>query len=146
MQIITNAEVRSEVLAALEKAKASEAPILEFSNTMTALYRSSVDWNIRRISAVFGYVLESTGIDLRSVRGTQMETPPRPISDRPTSEVVVPSPRTAMPVAPASEDVSRLRQMIKDAIDMMNVRDLLEMKLPVESLYAVMTRRLGERS
>lgn len=139
-----NEEVRNAIVSTLEKAKAANAPILEFSNTMTALYRTCQDWNRRRIEAVFRHVAESTGIDLRTHEVPRHLNQPGPVEQERQVSESQPLERTvAVPTPSQGDDAAELRKMVKEAVDVMNLHDLLELRLPIGSIHFALSRRAG---
>ena len=147
-EVIGNEEVRNAIISALEKAKLSDAPILEFSNTMTAIYRSGQNWNRRRIDSVFSHVADSTGIDLRgrgTVRYANASVPPErkhaAVEALPLERAAPAAPMAQ--TAPPNDEATELRSMVKDAVDVMSLHDLLEIRLPTGAIHSVLRRRTG---
>lgn len=143
---VQNQEVREIVMAAAAHAASSDMPILEFSNTVSPLYRFSTAWHFRRVNAVLDYLLSSTGVNLRRLPGATTEGRSTTRAVRPTgdagSSVRSAVPSAALPGRPADsgEELEGLRQIAKHAIDRMSVRELLDLRLPLESLRGLARR------
>jgi hypothetical protein len=73
--IPTNHELWPVIFEAMGKARASKSPILEFSKTMSALFRTSSVWHDLRVREVFEFVRESTGVELREIPKLPVEPP-----------------------------------------------------------------------
>lgn len=125
---VKNPQVCQAILDSLDAAKGSEAPILEFSKTMSALYWFSNLWNSARIKAVLEFVSHSTGV-------TPGESTSGTTSARSFATV---SPRYRVPTAhpverSVSDPLEGLRDAVVEAVERMSLRDLLDLKLPVEA-------------
>jgi len=142
VELITNVEVRNAVTSALEAAKTAESPIFEFSTTMTGLYRGCQQWNRHRIDSVLSYVQNSTGIDLRTPRE------PRPSAQQlpaqPTPPPGAEQPLQGSGLATPTDEAAQLRQLLKDAIDLMSFHDLFELRVPAGAMHLAQMRRMGK--
>jgi len=144
--IVSNEDLRMALLAALDKAKGGGSPILDFSNVLGAASRLWPVWNTIRVKAVLDHVARSTGVDLRHHRTATPETkvPPERVSVSSTPPSTYTGPPTSRPpeamqtraekpgVAYRDQTVEGLRRVIKQAIDEMSLREILELRLPVE--------------
>lgn len=138
-EVVSDDEIRREVLAALERAKAASSPILHMSNSLGSLSRLWPAWNGIRVSAVFEHVRQETGIDMRQGASP---TPSSSVSPgRPTPLQPARQPKAVTQVDSAF--LEDLRGALRYAIDRMSLSELLELRVPAE--YLVAGRPHGER-
>lgn len=129
--------LRVVILEKMQEAKDSLAPILEFSRLMTGFYLVSQDWNLMRVGAVADYVQETTGVLLQPAPQPHMSAP-RYSSIRQgrsaIEQVLDRAGAQKSAVKTTTMEVDSLREFVGRTVANMSYRDLLELKLPVESL------------
>jgi hypothetical protein len=143
---VRNEEIRAAILAAAQSAKQTETPILELSKMVSPLYRFATMWHANRVETVHEYVSSSTGVDLRTVRELSGSRPPQWTPRTTASGPLAPRPAHAVERSADGDDMDGLRRLAKGAIDAMSLRELLDLRLPLESLRGLVKDNTRSRS
>ena len=139
-QDISSTGVREAMMAELKRAQGAAHPLTEFGNVVAGLHQFSKAWHMARIGAVVDFVKASTGLDEDKIMVSTSYRPQMPVQ-RAMATKVTPTrrtPRPAMRSIPFSEASSPLdedlrRQLLKQAIDVMPLKDLLELRIPLSA-------------
>jgi hypothetical protein len=136
---IGSAGVREAVMAELKRAQGAAQPLTEFGNIVAGLHQFSKAWHMARIGAVVDFVKASTGLNEEKIMVSTSHRPQMPVQRAMTTNVTP----TKLTPRPLDEDLRR--QVLKQAIDVMPLKELLEIRIPIsaDSLALLVDRERG---